>query len=197
MTNLTSQPFPNGENKYGLIYADPPWQFKNKSSRGSAQSHYPTMSVEELCKLPVSRIAATDCLLAMWWVPSQPDAALAVLKAWGFRLATMKGFTWVKQNKNGKPFLGLGNYTRGNTEDCLFAVRGKTGNLIKNHGISQLVEAPRMEHSRKPSKAHALLVSLTEQERRIELFARCSHQGWDQWGNETFKFNSNVTEKVT
>jgi N6-adenosine-specific RNA methylase IME4 len=36
-----------------------------------------------------------------------------------------EGFAWHKTTKHGKSHLGMGHWTRDNTEDCLFAVRGK------------------------------------------------------------------------
>ena len=54
------------EKKYNVIYADPPWSYKVWSEKGagrSAESHYPTMSIEAIKALPVSRIAAGDCAL--------------------------------------------------------------------------------------------------------------------------------------
>ena len=171
---------------YRVIYADPPWSFRDQMhpKYKGANRHYSTLKVKTIAELPVNELAGENCLLAMWWVPSQPEEALQVMKAWGFRLATMKGFTWVKRTKTGKRAFGLGHYTRGNTECCLFAVKGKTSKLIENRSISQLVESPIREHSRKPDEVRGLLESLTGGGNRIELFARSGHQGWDAWGNQ-------------
>ena len=52
--------------KYDIIYADPPWQYRTYSKKGkgrSAESHYPTMSIEEIKALPVGELAAKDCAL--------------------------------------------------------------------------------------------------------------------------------------
>lgn len=52
-------PFP--EKKYQVIYADPPWEYKQSGgkngSRGMAKTHYDTMTTEEICNLPVRKIA--------------------------------------------------------------------------------------------------------------------------------------------
>lgn len=113
--------------KYTLIYADPPWTYRDKAADGDrgAGFKYPVMNVLDICRLPVWDLAADDCLLAMWWVPTQPVEALKVVESWGFRLMTMKGFTWHKTNKHkGNSAIGMGHMTRANSEDCLFAVRG-------------------------------------------------------------------------
>ena len=114
--------------KYTLIYADPPWVYRDKAADGErgAGFKYPVMNVLDICRLPVWDLAAEDCLLAMWWVPTQPVEALKVVEAWGFKLMTMKGFTWHKTNKHkGNSAIGMGHMTRANSEDCLFAVRGQ------------------------------------------------------------------------
>lgn len=134
--------------KYTLIYADPPWVYRDKAADGDrgAEFKYPVMNVQDICRLPVWDLAADSCLLAMWWVPTQPVEALKVIEAWGFRLMTMKGFTWHKTNKHkGNSAIGMGHMTRANSEDCLFAVRGKLPARM-DASICQHVTAPRMEN---------------------------------------------------
>lgn len=71
--------------KYTLIYADPPWLYRDKAADGNrgAGFKYPVMNVLDICRLPVWELAAENCLLAMWWVPTQPLEALKVVEAWG------------------------------------------------------------------------------------------------------------------
>ena len=52
--------------KYSIIYADPPWRYEQSKVQGSAEKHYPTMSIEQLCALPVKEIADKDCILFLW-----------------------------------------------------------------------------------------------------------------------------------
>lgn len=169
---------------YTVIYADPPWSYRDKANAGKrgAEHKYPCMTLEALMRLPVARLAAADCLLAMWWVPPMPAEALALVKAWGFTLKTMKGFTWHKTTVNGKSHFGMGNWTRANTEDCLFAVRGKPRRV--SAGVRQFIEAPRGAHSAKPPEVRDRLVQLMGDVPRLELFARQKCPGWDAWGYE-------------
>ncbi len=83
------------------------------------------MNVLDICRLPVWDLAAQSCLLAMWWVPTQPIEALKVVEAWGFRLMTMKGFTWNKcgSRQTDKLVMGMGHMTRANSEDCLLRLK--------------------------------------------------------------------------
>ena len=102
--------------KYNIIYADPPWRYQQKSLSGAAEHHYPTMSVKDICELKVEEIAAKDCVLFLWATFPQLPEALHVIKAWGFQYKTL-AFVWLKQNKSGKGwFFGLGFWARGNAE---------------------------------------------------------------------------------
>lgn len=184
--------------KYKIIYADPPWVYRDKCHSGErgAGYKYNLMSPVELAELRpfIDEIADEDCLLAMWWVPPQPREALALVDAWGFELKTMKGFTWHKLTKNGKDHFGMGHWTRANSEDCLFAVRGKPKRICA--GVRQMIHAPVREHSRKPDEARDRLVQLMGDVPRIELFARQNHPGWTAWGDEV-NLDTNHTNQIT
>lgn len=115
------------EKKYNVIYADPPWSYKVWSKKGagrSAESHYPTMSIEAIKALPVSRIAAEDCALFLWITFPMLREGWGVMDAWGFTFKTV-AFVWVKQcRKSDNIFTGMGYWTRANAEICLLATRG-------------------------------------------------------------------------
>ena len=51
---------------YNIIYADPPWRYEQRKVQGAAENHYSTMSIDELCALPVPELAAKDCALFLW-----------------------------------------------------------------------------------------------------------------------------------
>ena len=77
--------------KYSVIYADPPWRYRVYSKKGlgrSAESHYPTMSLEEIKALPIGELAAKDCVLFMWITFPCMQEAFQVLEAWGFEYKT-------------------------------------------------------------------------------------------------------------
>ena len=99
---------------YSIIYADPPWQYQRSKVQGAAENHYPTMSIDELCALPVAEIAAPDSALFMWATFPQLPEALRLIKAWGFNYKSV-AFVWLKKNKKADSwFYGLGFWTRGN-----------------------------------------------------------------------------------
>lgn len=174
---------------YGAISADPPWSFKTwNGKRGtphrSAEDHYRTMSLDDMAALPVASLTASDAALFMWVVDSHLDEALALGRAWGFGYKT-RAFEWVKTTEAGIPKIGMGYWTRKQTESCLLFTKGKPRRLSK--GVRQLIMAPRREHSRKPDETHQRIQALVPGP-YLELFAREARPGWDVWGNETSKF---------
>lgn len=178
---------------YDVILADPPWQFKvwsRDTGQGrSAEAHYRTMSIDELCRLPIKRIVAPDCALFCWITWPLLYEAKPVFDAWGFTYRTC-AFNWVKVTKNSKPFFGLGYWSRANTEVCLLFTRGN--HTRKDRGVPQVIWeeletedliAPFNGHSVKPDAQYERITRLTGS-RYVELFARRPWPGWDRWGNE-------------
>ena len=171
--------------KYGIIYADPPWHYRVYSKKGagrSAESHYPTMTIEEIQALPVSELADKDCALFMWITFPLLKESLSVLSAWGFKFKSI-AFVWIKQNrKSDSLFWGMGYWTRANAEFCVLATKGKPKRMAKN--VHQVIVSHIEEHSKKPDEARRRIVRLMGDLPRIELFARQKSAGWDVWGNE-------------
>jgi N6-adenosine-specific RNA methylase IME4 len=140
------------------------------------------MTTAELCALPVSEIADTDCILFMWATFPNLFDCLDVIKAWGFKYKTC-GFVWLKTNKKSPGFfLGLGYWTRANAELCLIATRGHPRRISKS--VRQLVISPPERHSKKPDIVREKIVELMGDVPRIELFARERAEGWAALGDE-------------
>lgn len=175
--------------KYGVILADPPWAFKTYTGgmgtpHRSAEDHYKTVTKDGLATMPVGAIAAKDCAMFMWTVDSHVDQAIELARAWGFGFKTI-AFIWAKTNANGTFRIGMGYWSRKQTETCLLFTRGKPKRVDK--GVRQLIVAPRREHSRKPDEQYDRIERLVTGP-YVELFARQSHPGWDSWGNQVDKF---------
>lgn len=171
--------------KYNIIYVDPPWSFKNNKSgklNGLADHHYETMTIDDIKRLSINEIADENCVLIMWWVGSQPQEALDLVSAWGFKLKTMTGFNWVKMTKKWLFFFGMGFWTRAGSECCLIAVKGKAKPI--SHAVRSVVQERATKHSEKPAIFREKIVELCGDIPRIELFARKKADGWDSWGNE-------------
>ena len=170
---------------YKIIYADPPWTYDNMKDNNPKMGGitYQTMTLEEIKQMPVSDITDKDCALFMWVTMPKLKEGFEVIDAWGFRYITC-AFTWVKQNPKGEGiYSGLGHWTNGNAELCLFAKKGAPKRQAKN--VKQIVLSPRGRHSAKPPEVRDRIVSLIGDVPRIELFAREQTPGWDTWGNET------------
>ena len=169
------------DKKYNIIYADPAWKYWESGNKNQSL-HYKTMTIEEICSLPVKNIADDDCVLFLWVTYPILQQAFDVIKAWGFEYSTA-AFVWVKKNRQqDTPFVGCGSWTRANSELCLLATKGNIMRL--DASVSQIIEAPIEEHSKKPDIVREQIVRLVGKLPRIELFCRNPAEGWDVWGNE-------------
>lgn len=175
-------PFP--AKKYQIIYADPPWSYRDKALAGDrgAACKYDTQETYILEELPVKDIADKDCALFLWVTMPKLDECMSLISAWGFNYKTC-AFTWVKRNKESRDwFIGMGRWTRANAELCLIATKGSPKRI--NAGIRSVVDVPVEEHSKKPYVVKKLIVELMGNLPRIELFSRQHTDGWDSWGDE-------------
>lgn len=169
---------------YQIIYADCPWKYNDPKGNNPKLGGitYPVMSDKQLCDLPIAKLANKDCALFMWATMPKLKEAFLVAEAWGFRYITC-AFTWVKTNpKSGGIYSGLGHWTNGNAELCLFFKKGHPKRIEKN--VKQIQMHPRGRHSQKPDKIRDEIIRLIGDLPRIELFARQKTPGWDVWGNE-------------
>lgn len=169
------------QRKYNIIYADPPWKYWEAGNKNQ-ELHYNTMRSEDISDLPIANLADENCVLFMWATYPILEEAFNVIRAWGFTYSTA-AFVWVKKNRYADtPFIGLGSWTRANSEICLLATKGSI--LRLDASISQVVESPIEEHSKKPDIVRDLIERLVGKLPRVELFCRHPAEGWDVWGNE-------------
>jgi len=173
--------------KYRTIYADPPWQFQNRTGKVAPEHkrlrRYETMSLQEIKQLPVSEAADEKSHLYLWVPNALLPEGLEVMRAWGFAYKT--NIIWEKVRGDGQPDgRGVGFYFRNVTEVLLFGIRGN-GNRTLQAGRSQvnLVRAMKREHSRKPDEMISIIEACSPAP-YLELFARGDRPGWDMWGNQ-------------
>lgn len=172
--------------KYKTLYLDPPWPERGggKIKRG-ADRHYSLMSIEEIRALPVPNLKDDEgCHLYLWTTNNYLTQALDIIRSWGFEYVTT--ITWQKDRP------GLGQYYRGLTEHCLFAVTKKRlpykyellldGRTKRVQGVTGFCEAKTV-HSRKPETMRKMIERVSYSP-RLELFARESFPGWDCWGDQ-------------
>lgn len=178
------------DRKYNIVYADPPWEYKQSgsktNSRGMAKQHYDTMTTKDICDLPIEDICEENAICFLWATFPNIAEALTVMKAWGFIYKTA-AFVWVKKNKKSNTnFWGMGAYTRANAEVCLLGIKKHTKamEVVKSHKVHQIIESPVEAHSKKPDIVREKIFELCGDVPRIELFARQEANGWDCWGKE-------------
>lgn len=172
---------PLPQKKYRIVYADPPWNYNDKCDAGAVQSggcekYYPSMSIGELCALPVRDMVEQNAVLFLWVTSPLLFECLPVIQAWGF--AYKASFVWDKVKHN------MGHYNSVRHELLLICTRGSCLPDSKNL-IDSVQSIERTEHSRKPDAFREIIDQLYTAGRRIELFRRgVAPSGWDAWGNE-------------
>ena len=173
--------------KYKTIYADPPWQFQNRTGKVAPEhkrlNRYPTMKLEDIMKLPVGDVADEKSHLYLWVPNALLSEGLQVMEAWGFEYKT--NLIWEKTRKDGEPDgRGVGFYFRNVTEILLFGIKGEKNRTL-DPGRSQvnLIRAMKKEHSRKPEEFIDLIEKCSNAP-YLEVFARGNRDSWDMWGNQ-------------
>lgn len=187
------------ENKYSVIYADPPWNQKagrnlsggykkvngvqvfNPTSNSSSELPYETLTVDEIASFDVKSIVAKDAHLYLWVTNKYLLEANKIIQSWGFKYSTC--ITWSK-----KPFGGgMGGAFRVSHETLLFCTRGSLRATQKIVGTVFNIKRPYVNgypcHSKKPDFFYDLIEKVSPG-KRIELFARDRRENWDAWGNE-------------
>ena len=184
----------HGYMKYKVIYADPPWKQRGGrklegykkdtfivSDNSPQKLYYPTMSVEEICSLPVKDLADSNCALFMWVTNKYLPDARRVVESWGFKYSAT--IVWAK-NKHGG---GLGGNVKISTEFLIYATKGKS---VCKKPIQQSWINVKKEYVNgypKGSKKPTFFANLIKEHFEgpyIELFARDKKEGFDSWGNE-------------
>lgn len=160
--------------QFPTIYADPPWQYRNRSSRAAAENHYPTLSLEDICRQPVAELVAPNAHLHLWTTNAFLADAFQVMKAWGFVYKSC--FIWVKDK------LGLGNYWRVSHEFLLLGVRGRL--TFRERTVSSWRLCRRTRHSRKPDAVRTLIEQVSPGP-YLELYGReeLPRSQWTVYGN--------------
>jgi N6-adenosine-specific RNA methylase IME4 len=168
---------PLPDRRFPVILADPPYRYERQwSVSRDVENHYPTMTTEEICALPVENLATADAMLFLWTPAPLLTDAFAIMRAWGFEYVTSA--VWVKDK------IGMGVYLRQQHELLLICKRGNP--IVPNPSFlsSSIIEAPRRGHSEKPEAAYEIIERMYPDLPKVELFARHAREGWCQWGNQ-------------
>lgn len=172
---VETPPLPEG--KYSVIYADPPWRYEFSPTESRAiESHYPTMSLDEICAVPIKAKSTDNSILFIWATSPKLLEALKVITAWGFEYRT--SMVWVKDK------IGMGYYCRERHEWLLIAKKGEPPTPEERNRPDSVVEAPRLGHSEKPKKVYEIIEKMYPNLPKIELFATKRREGWVPWGDQ-------------
>lgn len=175
--NANNKPL-DGIGKFNVIYADPPWQYKHPiSDSRRIENQYPTMPLDEICKLPIPEICEDAAILFLWASTPMLKQALRVMDAWGFDYRT--GMVWVK------PSIGPGQWVRQRHENLLIGVRGSIPTPFGDDKPDSVVEADREGHSKKPDVFYSIIEQMYSSLSKVELFSRKKREGWAVWGNQS------------
>lgn len=180
--------------QFRAISIDPPVPYERTSGQGVANKAYTLMTWQDLKDLGplIKAVAAPDCAIFLWTCPPLLMETVDMVKAWGFQYKT-KAFTWVKCYRDGGMYVGLGSYTRANSEDVWLLSNGTPKRKSKN--VLQVamtreetpevetIIAPIQKHSKKPEVIQDRIEALVDGP-YLELFARRQRAGWVTVGNE-------------
>ena len=170
----------NTNEKFRVIYADPAWSYNDKQETpqlGGAAKHYDTMSISELCQLPVKNISEKNSVLFLWVTSPLLEDAFQVINAWGFKYKT--SFIWDKVKHN------MGHYNSVRHEILLIATKGScVPDNKKLYDSVQCIER-NDNHSEKPIEFLNIIDDIYQYGNKIEMFCRkIKKQNWYGWGNE-------------
>lgn len=163
---------------YPIVYVDPPWRYEySPTDNREIENHYPTMTLEEICLLPVAEIATPDSVLFLWTTSPKLAESMQVIEAWGYAYKTC--MVWDKER------MGMGYYARQQHELLLIATRGAVPVPDPANRPPSVIRARRdNEHSAKPVEFYEVIERMYPDLPKIELFARNRRIGWAAWGNE-------------
>lgn len=168
---------------FQVVLADPPWDFSGNSvdrPGKNARRHYPCMSLDQIKAIPVQAMVAPHALLLLWVTVPFAEAAMQVIRSWGFRYKSQ--LVWPKDR------IGTGYYARNKHELVYIARRGRFP--VERPAIfpTSLVPGRRREHSRKPEWVHECIEARFADASKLELFGRAIRPGWTVLGNDTERF---------
>ncbi len=163
---------------FNVIYADPPWRYEHsKTDNRQIENHYPTMSLGEICDLPVDGISANDAVLFLWTTSPKLAESMEVIGAWNFTYRTC--MIWDKDR------IGMGYYARQQHELLLIATRGALPVPEPQNRPNSVIRIERDEkHSAKPCEFYEIIERMYPEYPKVELFARNNREGWAAWGNQ-------------
>ncbi len=177
----------NTNNKYSIIYADPPWK-QSKGGKKIVRENssgkpldYPVCSLSEIKQHLESADALTEnnSILFLWTIDKYLFEAQEMAESLGYKLHAR--MIWDKVT--GIPAAFTVRYGH---EYLLYMYKGKLTPVAKEERgkIHTVFREKVQRHSQKPDIAYEIIERLYPRQPKIELYARRQRLGWDCWGNE-------------
>ena len=178
----------NTDNRYGVIYTDPPWEQKKGGLRKERPNQtrnldYHTCSMEEIEAIHKA-ILPSICLgnhnVFMWTIDKFLFETEKMMKRLGYELHAR--IIWDKTNGVAPAFTVrfsheylLWFYPKGRMLKPTPEQRGK---------FTTVMTETSTKHSKKPVCAYKMLETMFPNSPKLELFARNERSEWDCWGDE-------------
>lgn len=174
-----NQPIENSLGTFNVLYADPPWRYEHSvTDSRQIENQYPTMSLDDICALPIGEITEPDAVLLLWATSPKLAEAMQVIDAWGFTYRSC--MVWDKER------MGMGYYARQQHELLLIAARGNLPVPEAANRPRSVIRIERDEkHSAKPHEFYQIIERMYPEYRKVELFARERRPDWAAWGNQS------------
>ena len=159
------------EGKFDVIYADPPWKYEfSETESRSIEAHYNTLLLEKICHYqdpggtPVQNKFADNAVLFLWSPTPKLFESFSVIQEWGFNYRTCA--VWIKDK------IGMGYYFRQQHELLLVGRKGNIPIPEPANRPSSIINAPRLNHSRKPDEVYKIIMRMYPRDKYLELFGR-------------------------
>lgn len=177
----------NTDNKYDIIYADPPWK-QSKGGKKSVRENssgkpldYQTCTLEEIkehLRQAVS-LANDNSILFLWTIDKYLFEAQQIAEELGYKLHAR--MIWNKVTGIPAAFT-----IRFGHEYLLYMYKGKLLPIAKEERgkIHSVFTEQVKRHSQKPQVAYEIIERLYPDTKKLELYARNQRENWDCWGNE-------------
>jgi site-specific DNA-methyltransferase (adenine-specific) len=179
--------------KYDIVLADPPWRYNSGGAHSGKYEKlkYKTMSIKEICDLPVINNVNDNAALFLWCTSSHLPFASVVMESWGFKYIRVDS-VWEKITKNWKPAASCGPWGMNEVEYLLMGVRGRMMQHNKVRNFNTCVACERVKnigkvvHSAKPEIFRERIEKRFPDLdfHRLEMFARHRVPGWDVFGDQ-------------
>lgn len=178
----------NTNNRYELILADPPWKQakggkkKVRPVSSGTELDYPVCSLEEIkehLRQATSLCSGGDSVLFLWTIDKYLFEAQQIAEELGYKLHAR--MIWNKVT--GIPAAFTVRYGH---EYLLYMYKGKLPPVaLEERGKIHTVFTEKVQkHSQKPEISYEIINRLYPTLKKLELYARTEHDGFDVWGNE-------------